>query len=70
MWAYVGSEEGREGDLIRFLEKSGGRIWKYGEYCVSSQAVTTNHWCIGHQSSMKCIAGNRIPRLALFARIG
>lgn len=59
-----------EGDLIRFLEKSGGGIWKYGEYCVSSQAVTTNHRCIGHQSSMKCIAGYRIPRLALFARMG
>ena len=39
MWAYVGSEEGGEGDLIRFLEKSGGRIWKYGEYYVPSQAV-------------------------------
>jgi hypothetical protein len=46
MWANVGSEEGGEGDLIRFLEKSGGRIWKYGEYCVPSQAVTTNHRCI------------------------
>ena len=46
MWANVGSEEGGEGDLIRFLEKSGGRIWKYGEYYVPSQAVTTNHRCI------------------------
>ena len=46
MWAYVSSEEGGEGDLIRFLEKSGGIIWKYGEYCLPSQAVTTNHRCI------------------------
>ena len=59
-----------EGDMIRFLEKSGGRIWKYGEYCVSSQAVTTNHRCIGHQSSMKCIVGNRFPWRALFVRMG
>ena len=39
MWAYVGSKEGGEGDLIRFLEKSGGKIWKYGDYCVPSQTV-------------------------------
>ena len=70
MWAYIGSKEGGEGGLIRFFKKSGGRIWKYGEYYVPSQAVTTNHRCIGHQSSMKCVAGNRILWLALFARMG
>ena len=38
------------------LEKSGSKIWNNGKDIVSLPTVTTNHRCIGHQSSMKCIA--------------
>lgn len=58
----------KENASIYFIYSS--KIWKFEKLCVPSPAVTTILGAFGCQSSMKCIARYRIPRLALFARIG